>query len=346
MYSLLPFLKRGARGRAGRAGPWPGRTSRPVVGQDKPARSRAGQAALLPAARAGGCTPGKPPSCVPQGRGGTPGKPLSCLRQERKFRSCGWAGTRQYAWKTHIVRAPGGGEELSVLGTRCGGGLPRSPRRGLRLLPSPLRGLCPLDPRRGGSIPPTPLLRAGCVTARDNSRFGAAAKRRACAVGHLACAPDGGEELPILETRCGGGLPRSPREGAAPPSIPSKGALPPGPPNGGRCPPYPPLKDRDSAKSKGQNKATTRAEKSSIPTKVRRPKAACATQSSLPSFLSRKRGGEECYRGRAIRRNPPRAQLDKLATTAYPTARRLPRSFSSRANTAISTSSTAISKGV
>ena len=39
-----------------------------MAGQDKPARGRAGQAALLPAARAGGCTPGKPPSCLRQGR--------------------------------------------------------------------------------------------------------------------------------------------------------------------------------------------------------------------------------------------------------------------------------------
>ncbi len=57
-------------------------------------------------------------------------------------------------------------------------------------------------------------------------------------------------------------------------------------------PPYPPLKDRDSAKSKGQNKPTTRAEKSSTHTRGRRPKAACATQSSLPSFLRKKAGKE------------------------------------------------------
>ncbi len=49
-------------------------------------------------------------------------------------------------------------------------------------------------------------------------------------------APSGGEELSVLGTRCGGGLPRAPREGAEPPSIPSKGALPPGPPKGGAWP--------------------------------------------------------------------------------------------------------------
>ena len=36
-------------------------------------------------------------------------------------------------------------------------------------------------------------------------------------------APSGGEELSVLGTRCGGGIPRTPREGAVPPSIPSKG---------------------------------------------------------------------------------------------------------------------------
>ena len=59
----------------------------------------------------------------------------------------------------------------------------------------------------------------------------------------FACLAAGGE-LSVLRTRCGGGLPRAPREGAVPPSIPSKGALPPRPPNGGRCPPYPPLTSR------------------------------------------------------------------------------------------------------
>ena len=44
--------------------------------------------------------------------------------------------------------------------------------------------------RQGEASPPPPG--RGCVTAQDNSRFGAAAKRRACAVGHLTCAPAGG----------------------------------------------------------------------------------------------------------------------------------------------------------
>ena len=44
----------------GKCPPYP-----PLTGR---VRDRTGQAALLPAARAGGCTPGEPPSCVPQGR--------------------------------------------------------------------------------------------------------------------------------------------------------------------------------------------------------------------------------------------------------------------------------------
>ena len=141
-----------ARGRAGQAGPWPGKTSRPVAGQDEPAsclrqgRGVAPRASRLLACRKGGGLHPRQAAFLRAARAGgcTPGKPLSCLRQERKFRSCGWAGTRQYAWKTHIVRAPGGGEELSVLGTRCGGGLPRSPREG---------AAPPSNPSKGGSAP-------------------------------------------------------------------------------------------------------------------------------------------------------------------------------------------------
>ena len=43
----------------------------------------------------------------------------------------------------------------------------------------------------GEASPPPPPGR-GCVAAQDKSRFGAAAKRRACAVGRLTCAPAGG----------------------------------------------------------------------------------------------------------------------------------------------------------
>ena len=49
---------------------------------------------------------------------------------------------------------------MPILETRCGGGLPRSPRRGLCPLPTFLRGaLPPGTPERGGGVPPTPLLR-------------------------------------------------------------------------------------------------------------------------------------------------------------------------------------------
>ena len=53
-----------------------------------------------------------------------------------------------------------------------------------------------------------------------------------------------GRSCPFLGLVCGGGLPRSPREGAVPPSIPSKGGSAPWTPEGGKCPPYPPLTGR------------------------------------------------------------------------------------------------------
>ena len=90
---------RPARGRAGQVGPWPGRTGRPVAGQDRPARGRAGQAAFLPTARAGGCTPGKPPSCLPQGRG------------VEYFRS---VETRERAPMTHTARASASGPKRDI----------------------------------------------------------------------------------------------------------------------------------------------------------------------------------------------------------------------------------------
>ena len=71
---------------------------------------------------------------------------------------------------THVF-APSGGEELSTLQTRSGGGLPRSPREGA-VPPSnpPEGGSAPRLPRRGGSVPPTPPL-----TGRVRDRTGQAA---------------------------------------------------------------------------------------------------------------------------------------------------------------------------
>ena len=58
-------------------------------------------------------------------------------------------------------------------------------------------------------------------------------------------APSGGEELSTLQTRCGGGLPRTPREGAVPPSNPPEGGSAPWTrERGGSFPPYPPLTGR------------------------------------------------------------------------------------------------------
>ena len=180
----------------------------------------------------------------------------------------------------------------------------------------------PLAPRTGGSVPPTPLLESetlprvkaktrqqrGQKNHRSPPRFAALKRRARRKVLCQAFFQESGGAWPHRTSRL---------------LACGKGG-----------------KRHTAARRKHANarKRYTRPSVSERP-KARR-KVLCQ------AFFQESGGGEECYRGRAIRRNPPRAQLDKLATTAYPTARRLPRSFSSRANTAISTSSTAISKGV
>ena len=99
------------------------------------------QAAFLPTARAGGCTPGEPPSCLPQGRGVapqasrllaygkggglhprqaaflpaaraggcTPGKPPSCLWQGRKIQDKNAGKTRESEGAVPTARAPASG---------------------------------------------------------------------------------------------------------------------------------------------------------------------------------------------------------------------------------------------
>ena len=193
---------------------------------------------------------------------------------------------------------------MSVLGTRCGGGLPRAPREGAAPPSNPSKGgLCPLDPRTGGAWPhgtsrllaygkggglhprQAALLRAARAgVAPRASRFlaygksgkhhTAARRKHAGVYGRptLSARLAAGGSCPFLELVAGEASPAPPGRGLRPLPTPLRGALPPRPPNGGRCPPYPPLKDRDSAKSTGQNKATTRALKESIRTRVRRPK--------------------------------------------------------------------------
>ena len=105
-----------ARGRAGQAGPWPGRTGRPVAGQDKSARGRAEQAGPWPG-RTGRPVAGqdKPPSCLRQGRGGcTPGKPPSCLPQGRGVEYFRSVETRERAPMTHTARASASGPKRDI----------------------------------------------------------------------------------------------------------------------------------------------------------------------------------------------------------------------------------------
>ena len=166
-------------------GPWPGRTSRPVAGQDKPARGRAGQAGPWPGKTSRPVAgQDKPASCLRQGRGVAPraSRLLACRKSGSSVPAAGREHANMHGKPTLSARLAAG-RSCPFSGLVAGEASPAPPGR----------GLCPLDPRTGG-----------------------------------------------------------------------------------KCPPYPPLKDRDSAKSKDQNKATTRAEKSSTRTKVRRPKAACA----------------------------------------------------------------------
>ena len=93
----LPPLTGRLRDRTGQAGPWPGRTSRPLA-----------------YGKGGGCTPGRP---------------LSCLRQERKFRSCSWAGTRRCEEMTHRSARQTAGRSCPFSGLAAG-----------EVFPSPLSG--------------------------------------------------------------------------------------------------------------------------------------------------------------------------------------------------------------
>ena len=124
---------------------------------------------------------------------------------------------------------------MSTLQTRCyppgGGCAPFQPLQG---------GLCPLDPRTGGSIPPTPLLRAGCVAARDEPPSCLWQGRKFCFFTwteicqrawktNIVFAPDGGEELSVLQTRCyppgGGCAPFQPLQGGLCPLDPRTGCV-------------------------------------------------------------------------------------------------------------------------
>ena len=185
------------------------------------------RAALLRSARAGGCTPGEPPSCLRQGR-----------VRGRTGRAAFLRAARAGAW-------PHGTSRL-------------------------------LAYRKGGCVaaqdePPS------CVPqGRVRGRTGQAAFLRAARAG---VAPQASR---LLACRKGGKPHTAARRNHA---NARKG--------------HTPERQRAalSAKQnslgllkKGHSKAATRALRESIPTRGRRPKAACAKQSSLPSFLSRKRG--------------------------------------------------------
>ena len=174
-----------------------------MAGQDKPARGRAGQAALLPAARAGGCTPGKPPSCVPQGR------------EVEYFRL---AEIRGHEGKAHMSTRLAAGRSCPFLRLVTGEASPAPPGRGLCPLPSPLRGALPPRPPNGGKFPPYPPLKG-----RVRDRTGQAGPWPGRTSRPLACGKGrGGEYFRSAETRERASMTHTARASASGPKRESK----------------------------------------------------------------------------------------------------------------------------
>ena len=159
--------------------------------------------------RAGGYTPGKPPSCVPQGRvRGRTGQ-AALLRAAR-------AGVAPRASR--------------LLAYGKGGGL--HPGRAA-FLPAARAGVAPRASR---------FLAYG----KSGKLHTAARRKHAGVYGRptLSTRLAAGGSCPFLGLAAGEASPAPPGRGLRPLPTPLRGALPPGPPNGGRCPPYPPLKGR------------------------------------------------------------------------------------------------------
>ena len=178
----------------------------------------------------------KPPSCLWQGRGVAPrtSRLLACGKGGGFVPALGRDAPDVYGRPILLARLAAGGS-CPFLGLAAGEASPAPPGRGQSPLPTLLKGALPPRPPKGGkSIPPTPLSGAKALYREERGKYGLQG------VGTQVCAPSGGEELPILETRCGGGLPRSPREGAVPPSNPPKGGSAPWPPERGEVSPLPP----------------------------------------------------------------------------------------------------------
>ncbi len=175
-----------------------------------------GRAAFLPTARAGGCTPGKPPSCVPQGRGVAP--------RASRFLAYGKSGKLHtaarrkhagvYGRPTLSARLAAGGS-CPFLELVAGEASPAPPGRGLRPLPTPLRGALPPGPPNGGRCPPYPPLKSLGPLPRGKGKY------RLQEGNAPVCAPGGGEELSIFGARLRGRPPPRPPGGGCAPFQPS-----------------------------------------------------------------------------------------------------------------------------
>ena len=232
-----------------KGGPWPGRTSRPVAGQDKPARGRARQAGPW-SGKTSRPVAGqdKPPSCLRQGRGVAPraSRLLACRKgggapRASRFLAYGKSGSsvpaagREHAnmhGKPTLSARLAAGRSCPFSGLAAGEASPAPPGRGLRPLPTPLRGALPPRPPNGGKCPPYPPLKG-----RVRDRTGQAAFLRAARA-----------EVPFL--RLGGNTPicmenphcpRAWRRGGVVRSRDSLRGRPPPLPPGGGCAPFQPL---------------------------------------------------------------------------------------------------------
>ena len=103
----------------------------------------------------------RPPSCLRQGREVAP-RASRFLAYGKSGSSVPAAG-REHAnmhGKPTLSARLAAGRSWPFLGLAAGEASPAPPGRGLRPLPTPLRGALPPRPPNGGKCPPSPLLRA------------------------------------------------------------------------------------------------------------------------------------------------------------------------------------------
>ena len=191
-------------------------------------------------ARAGGCTPGEP---------------LSCLRQERVRGRTGRAGPWP-GWTGRLLAYGKGGsfvpaarwEHANVHGKPtlsarltarrsclflrlvAGEVSPAPPGRGLCPLPTLLRGALPPRPPNGGKCPPYPPLKGRGPLLRGKGKTRAFDREK---MTHRSARLEAGRSCLFLGLAAGEASPAPPGRGLRPLPTPLRGALPPRPPKGG-----------------------------------------------------------------------------------------------------------------